>query len=147
MLNPCRNTNKKHLHSKWLKWRKCHCEMLNLSCTRFNLTYHFILKQHSKVKISSFHFTSIFISRLLKDLTQPEKQYLQYMHALHSVTFATGETFDQDCKRVVDKGSIRIPCICLMLNKKNMKPQAFDRWTLIFPCLTRWYVFSGLVTM
>ena len=25
--------------------------------------------------------------------------------------------------------------------------QAFDRWTLIFPCLPRGYVFSGLVTM
>ena len=25
--------------------------------------------------------------------------------------------------------------------------QALDRWTLIPPCLPRWYVFSGLVTM
>ena len=26
-------------------------------------------------------------------------------------------------------------------------PQAFDRWTLISPCLPRGYVFSGIVTM
>ena len=35
----------------------------------------------------------------------------------------------------------------VMNNNTRVDSQALDRWTLISPCLPRWYVFSGLVTM
>jgi hypothetical protein len=35
----------------------------------------------------------------------------------------------------------------VLRRKPRVQHRALDRWTLISPCLPRWYIFSGLVTM